>query len=139
MPYNLLILCLHFGLLQSSFPRIWVFSNESVFRIRWPKYWHFSSSISLFNEHSGLISFRMDWFNLLELQETPKSLLQYPSSKASFLWCSAFFTVQLSHSYMTTGKTIALTRQTLVSNVMSLLFHMVSRFVRAFLPGRRVF
>ena len=119
----------HLGLFQ------WV----SLFCIRWPKYWSFSSSISPSNEYSGLISFRMDWFPLLELQETIMSLLQYPSSKASFLQCSAFFTVQLSHPSMTTGKTIALTRQTFVSNVMSLLFHTVSRFIRAFLPGRRIF
>ena len=110
MPSNHLILCRPL-LLPSIFPSLRVFSNESVLRIRWPKYWSFSFSISPSNECSGLISFRMDWFNFLEVQGTLKSLLQHHSSKASILWCSAFFTVQLSHPYMTTGKIIALTRQ----------------------------
>ena len=113
MPSNHLILC-HLLLLPSIFPSIRVFSNESVLCIRWPKYWSFNFSISPSNEYSGLISFRFDWFDLLEVQETLKSLLQYHSSKASILRCSAFFTVQLSHPYMTTGKTIALTRRTFV-------------------------
>ena len=115
------------------FPSIRVFSNESVFLIRWPKYWSFSFNISLSSEYSGLISFRIDWLDLLAVQGTLKSLLQYHSSKISFLWCSAFFTVQLSHSYMTTGKTIALTRWTFVGKVMSLLLNMLSRLVIAFL------
>ena len=111
-----------------------VFSNESVFHIRWPKYWSFSFSISPFNEHPGLISFRRDWLDLLAVQGTLKSLLQHHSSKASILWCSAFFIVQLSHPYMTTGKNIALTRRTFVGKVMSLLFNMLSRSVITFLP-----
>ena len=111
------------------FPSIRVFSNESVLRIRWPKYWSYSFSISLSNEYSGLISFRMDWSDLLTLQGTLKSLLQRHSSKASILQCSAFFIVQLSHAYMITGKTIALTRWTFVGKVMSLLFNMLSRLV----------
>ena len=110
----------------SVFPSIRVFSNESVLRIRWPKYWSFSFNISSSNEYSGLISFRMDWLDLLAVQETLKSLLQHHSSKASILWCSAFFIVQLSHPYMTTGKTIAWTRWTFVGKVMSLLFNMLS-------------
>ena len=114
------------------FPSIRVFSNESVLRIRWPKYWNFSISPS--SEYSVLISFRIDWFNLLAVQGILKSLFQPHSSKASILWCSAFFMVQLSHPYMTTGKTLALTRQTFVSKVMSLLFNTLSRFVIAFLP-----
>jgi len=121
MPSNHLILCRPL-LLPSIFPSIKVFSNESALPIRWPKYWSFSFSISPSNECSGLISFRMDWLDLLVVQGTLKSLLQCYSSKASILWCSAFFIVQLSHPYMTTGKTIALTRQTFVSQVMSLLF-----------------
>ena len=121
MPSNHLILYHHLLLLPSIFPSIRVFSNESVLRIRWPKYWSFSFSISPSNEYSGLISFRIDWFNLLAVQGTLKSLLQHHSSKAPILRCSAFFTVQLSHPYMTTGKTIALTRQTFVGKVMSLL------------------
>ena len=133
MPFNHLILC-HLLLLPSLFPRIRVFSNESVLRIRWPKYCSFSFNISPSSEHSGLISFRMEWFGLLAVQGTLKSLLQYPSSKASILQYSAFFMVQLSHPYMTTGKTIDLTRQTFVSKVMSLLFNMLSRFIIAFLP-----
>ena len=112
MPSNHLILCCPLLLLPSIFPRIRVFANESVIHIRWPKYWSFSFNISPSNEHSGLISFRMDWFDLLGVQGTPKSLLQHHSSKASILQCSAFFMVQLSHPYMTTGKTIALTLQT---------------------------
>ena len=131
MPSNYLILC-HPLLLPSIFPSIRVFSNESVLHIKWPKYWNFSISPS--NEYSGLISFRMDWLNLLAVQGTLKSLLQQHSSKASILRCSAFFMVQLSHPYMTTGKTIALTRQAFVSKVMSLLFNMLSRLVIAFFP-----
>ena len=131
---NHLILCCPLFLLPSVFPRIRVFSNESALHIRLPKYWNFSFSISPSNEYSGLISFRMDWLDLLAVQGTPKGLLQHHSSKASFLQCSAFFVVQLSHSYMTTGKTIALTRQTFVGKVMSLLFNMLSRFVITFLP-----
>ena len=121
-------------LLPSIFPSISVFSNESVLHIRWPKYWSFSFSISPSNEHSGLISFRMDWLDLLAVQGTLKSLLQHHSPKASILWCSAFFIVQLSHPYVTTGKTIALTRQTSVGKVMSLLFNMLSRLAITFLP-----
>ena len=124
MPSNHLILC-HPLLLPSIFPSIRVFSNESV-HIRWPKYWSFSFSISPSNEYSGLISFRMDWLDLLAVQGTLKSLLQHHSSKVSILWCSAFFIAQLSHPYMTTGKTIALTRWTFVGKVMSLLFDMLS-------------
>ena len=116
------------------FPGIRVFFNESVFRIRWPKYWSFSFSISTSNEHWGLISFQVDWLNLLAVQGTLKSLLQHYSSKASILWHSAFFIVQLLHPYMTTGKTIALTRQIFVGKVMSLLLNMLSRLVTAFLP-----
>ena len=115
-------------------PSIRAFSSESNLHVRWPKYWSFSFSISPSNEYPGLISFRMDWLNLLSVQGTLKSLLQHHSSKASVLWCSAFFTVQLSHPYMTTGKTIALTRQTFVGKVMSLLFNMLSRWVIPFLP-----
>ena len=111
-----------------------VFSNESTLRMRWPKYWSFSFNISPSNEHPGLICFRMDWLDLLAVQGTLKSLLQHHSSKASILWCSAFFAVQLSYPYMTTGKTIALTRQTFVGKVMSLLFNMLSRLVITFLP-----
>ena len=121
-------------LLPSIFPSIRVFFNESVLHIRWPKYWSFSFSISPSNEYSGLISFRMDWLVLLAVQGTLKSLLQHHSSKASILWRSAFFIVQLSHPYMTTGKTIALTRWTFVGKVMSLLFNMLSRLVITFLP-----
>src|SRR5574337_1211194 len=134
MPSNHLILCLPLLLLPSIFPSIRVFSNESVLHIRWPMYWSFSFSISPSNEYSGLISFRMDWFDLLAAQGTLKSLLQHHSSKASTLWHSAFFTVQLSHPYMTTGKTIALTRRTFVGKVMSLLLNMLSRLVITFLP-----
>ena len=120
--------------LPSIFPSIRVFSKESALHIRWPNYWSFSFSISPSNEYSGMISFRIDWFDLLAVQGTLKSLLQHPSSKASILQCSAFFMVQLSHPYMTTGKTIALTRWTFFSKVMSLLFNMLSRLVIAFLP-----
>ena len=134
MPSNLIILCRPLLLLPSIFPSIRVFSNESVLHIRWPKYWSFSFSISPSNEHPGLISFRMDWSDVLAVQGTLKCLLQHHSSKASILQCSAFFTVQLSHPYVTTGKTIAFTRRTFVGKVMSLLFDMVSRFVRTFLP-----
>ena len=131
MPSNHLILLL---LLPSIFPSIRAFSNESEFHIRWPKYWSFSFSISPSNESSGLISFRIDWLDFLTIQGTLKSLLQYHNSKASILWCSAFYIVQLSHPYMTTGKTIALTRQNFVGKVMCLLFNMLSRLVIAFLP-----
>ena len=114
MPSNHVILCHPFLLLPSIFPNIRVFSNESALLIKWPKYWSFSFSISPSNEHPGLISFRMNWLDLLEVQGTLKSLLQHHTSKASIIWCSAFFIVQFSHPYMTTGKTIALTRRTLV-------------------------
>ena len=134
MPSNHLILRYPLLLLPSIFPSIKVFSYESVFHIRWPKYWSFSFSISPFNEYSGLISFSMDWLHLLAVQGTLKSLLQHHSSKASILPHSAFFIVQLSHPYMTTGKTIALTRWTFVRKIMSLLFNMLSRLVIAFLP-----
>ena len=134
MPSNHLILCRPLLLLPSIIPSIRVFSNESALHIRWPKYWSFSFNISLSNEHLGLISFRMEWLDLLVVQGTLKSLLQHLSSKASILWCSAFFVVQLSHPYMTTGKTIALTRRTFVSKVMSLLFNMLSTLVITFLP-----
>ena len=127
-PSNHLILCQPLLFPPSIFPSIRVFSNELVLRIRWPKYWSFSFNISPSNEYSGLISFRMDWFDLLAVQGTLKSLLQHHSSKASILWCSAFLIVQLSHPYMTTGKTIALTRWTFVGKVMSLLFNMLSRW-----------
>ena len=134
IPFNYLILCHLLLLLPSIFPSIRVFSNESVLRIRWQKYWNFSLSNSPSNEHSGLISFRMDWFDFLLVQGTLKSLLQNHSSKASILQCSALFIVQLSHPYMTTGKTIALTRWTFVSKVMFLLFNILSGLVIAFLP-----
>ena len=126
MPLNHLILCRPFLLLPSIFPSIRVFSNESVLHTRWPKYWNFSFSISPSNEYSGLISFRTDWFDLLVVQGILKSLLQHHCSKASILQCSAFFIVQLSHPYMTTGKTIALTRWTFVGKVMSLLFSILA-------------
>ena len=129
-----IIFCHPLLLLPSIFPSIRVFSNESVPHIRWPKYWSFSFSISLSNEQSGLISFRIAWLDLLALQGTLKSLLQHHSSKASILWHSAFFIVQLSHPYMTTEKTIALTRWTFVGQVMSLLFNVLSRLITAFLP-----
>ena len=134
MPSNHLILCRPLLLLPSIFPNIRVSSNESALHIRWPKYWSFSFSISPSNEYSGLIPFRMDWLDLLAVQGTLKRLLQYYSSKASNLWCSAFFTVQLSHPYMTTGKTIALTRWMFVDKVMSLLYNMLSRLVITFFP-----
>ena len=134
MPSNHLILCHPLLLLPSVFPSIKIFSNESALRIRWPKYWSFSFNVSPSKEHSGLISFRMDWLDLLAVQGTLKSLLQHHSSKASILRHSAFFTVQLSHPYVTTGKTIALTRWTFVDKVMSLLFNMLSRLVITFLP-----
>ena len=131
---NHLILCLPLLLLPSIFPSFRVFSNESALRIRRLKYWSFSFSLSPSNKYSRLISFRIDWFDILAVQGTLKSLLQHHSSKASVLWCSAFFMVQLSHPYMTTGKAIALTIQTFVGEVMSLLFNMLSRLVTAFLP-----
>ena len=137
-PSNHLILCHPLLLLPSIFPSIRVFSNESALCIRWPKYWSFSFNISPSNEHPGLI-FRMDWLDFLAVQGTLKSLLQHHSSKASILQRSAFFTVQLSHSYMTTGKTIALTRRTFVDKVMSLLFNMLSSFVITFLPASKCF
>ena len=133
IPSNHLILCCPLLLLRSIFRSIRVLSSESVLRIRWPKYWSFSFSISPFNEYSGLISFRMDWLDLLAVLGTLKSLLQHYSSKTSILRLSAFFTVQLSHPHMTTGKTIALTRQTFIGKVMSLLFNMLSRLVITFL------
>ena len=134
MPSNHLILCHPLLLLPSIFPSIRVFWNESALCIRWPKYWSFGFNLSSSNEHPGLISFRMDWLDLLAVQATLKSLLQHRSSKASILRCSAFFVLQCSHPYMTTGKTIALTRQTFVDKVMSLLFHMLSSLATAFLP-----
>ena len=134
MPSNHLILCCPLLLLPSIFPSISVFSNESALHIRWPKYWSFSSSISPSNEHPGLISFRMDWLDLLAVQGTLKSLFQHHSSKASILLCSAFFIIQLSHLYITTGKTIALTRRTFVGKVVSPLFNVLSRLVITFLP-----
>ena len=129
MPSNHLILCRPLLLPPSIFPRIRVFSNESALRIRWPRCWSFSFNISPSNEYSGLISFRTEWLYLLTVQGTLKGLLQHHSSKASILWCSAFFIVQLSHPYMTTGKTIALTRWTFVGKVMSLLFNILSRWI----------
>ena len=134
MPSNHLILCHPLLLPPSIFPSIRVFSNGSVLCIKWPKYWSFTSSINPSNEYSGLISFRLDWLDLLAVQETLKSLLQYHSSKASILWCSAFFIAQLSHQCITTGKTIALSRQTFVGKVMSLLLNTLSRLVITFLP-----
>ena len=134
MPSNHLILCHPLLLLPSIFPSITAFSNESALHIRWPKYWSFSFNISPSNEYPRMISFRMDWLDLLAVQRTLKCLLQHHSSKPSVLWCSAFFTVQLSHPYMTTGKTTALTRRTFVGQVMSLLFNMSSRLVKTFLP-----
>ena len=134
MPSKHLILCCPLLLLPSIFPSIRVFSNESALCIRWPKYWSFSFKISPTNEHPGLISFRMDWLDLLAVQGTLKNLLQHHSSKASILWRSPFFIVQLSHPYMTTGKAIALTRWTFVDKIMSLFFNMLSRLVITFLP-----
>ena len=138
MPSSHLILCRPLLLLPSIFPSIRVFSDESALRIRWPEYWSFRFNISPSNEHPGLISFRMDWLDLLAVQGTLKSLLQHHSSKASILLCSAFFIVQLSHPYMTTEKTIALTRQTFVDKVMSLFFNMLSRLVITFLSRSKV-
>ena len=134
MPSNHLILCHPLLLPPSMFPRIRIFSKESVLHIRWPKYWNFSFSISPSNEYSGLISFSMDWFDLLVVQGTLKSLLQHYSSKASILRCSSFFIVQLSYPYMPTGKTTTLTRWTFVGKVMSLPFNMLSKLVITFLP-----
>ena len=134
MPSSHLIICHPLLLLPPIPPRIRVFSNESTLPMRWPKYWSYSFSISPSNEHPGLISSRMDWLDPLAVQGTLKSLLQHHSSKASIFWCSAFFTVQLSHPYMTTGKSIALTRRIFVGKVMSLLFNMLSMLVITFLP-----
>ena len=134
MPSSHLILCHSLLLLPPIPPSIRVFSNESTLRMRWPKYWSVSFGISPSNEHPGLISFRMDWLDLLAVQGTLKSLLQHHTSEASIFWCSAFFIVELSYPYMTTGKTIPLTRWTFVGKVMSLLFHMLSRLVITFLP-----
>ena len=134
IPSNHLILCCPLLLLPSIFPSISVFSNESALHMRWPKYWSFSFNISPSNEYSGLISFRMAWFDLLAVQGTLKCLLQHHSSKSSILWCSAFFIIKLSHPYMTTGKTIALMKRTFVGKVLSLLFNMLSRLVITFLP-----
>ena len=139
MPSHPLIFCCPLLLPSSIFPSIRVFSKESVLHIRWPKYWSFSFRISPSNEYSGLISFGMDWLDLLAVQGTLKSLLQHHSSKASILWHSTFFIVQLSHPYMTTGKTIALIRWTFVGKVMSLLLNMLSRLVIAFLPRASTF
>ena len=137
MPSNHLILCCPLLLLPSIFTSIRVFSNESVVRIRWPRYWSFSFNVSPCNEHPGLIYLRMDWLDLLAVQGTLKSLLQHHNSKASILCCSAFFIVQLSHPYMTTGKSIALMRRTFVDKVTCLLFNMLSRLVITFLPRSR--
>ena len=138
IPSSYLILCRPLLLLPPIPPSIRIFSNESTHRIRWPKYWtFFSFSINPSNEHPGLISFRMGWLGLLAVQGTLKSLFQHHSSKATILQCSAFFTVQLSHLYMTTGKTIAVTRQTFVDKVMSLLFNMLSRLIITFLPRNK--
>ena len=139
VPSNRLILCRPLLLLPSILPRISVFSSELVLHIRWPKYWNFSFSISPSNEFSGLISFRIDWLDLPAIQGTLKSLLQHHNSKASILWCLAFFMAQLSHPYMTTGKTIPLTRWTIVGKVMSLFFNMLSRLGIAFLSRKSVF
>ena len=137
MPSNHLILCHPLLLLSSIFPSIRIFSDESALHIRRPKYWSFTFNTSPANEHLGLISFRMDWLDLPTVQGNLKSILQHRSSKASILWCSAFFIVQLSHLYMTTGKTIALTRWTFVGKVISLLFNMLSRLVITFLPRNK--
>ena len=137
VPSNCLILCCPLFLPPSLFPSIRVFSNDLAPHIGWPKYWSFSFSINPFSEYSGLISFRIDWFDLLAVQGTLKSLLQHHSSRASILQCSVFFMVQLSHPYMTTGKTIALTRQTFVSKAMPLIFNILSRLVIAFLPRNK--
>ena len=137
MPSSHLILCCPLLLLRPIPPSIRIFSNESALCIRWPKYWSFSFNISPSSGHPGLISFRVDWLDLLAVQGTLKSLFQHHSSKATILQCSAFFTVQLSHLYMTTGKTIAVTRQTFVDKVMSLLFNMLSRLIITFLPRNK--
>ena len=137
MPSSHLILCRHLLLLPPIPPSIRVFSNESTLHMRWPKYWSLSFSITPSNEYSGLISFRMDWLDFLAVEGNLKSLLQHHSSKASIRWCSAFFTVQLSHPYITAGKTIALTRWTFVGKVMSLLLNMLSRLVITVLPRRK--
>ena len=137
MPSNHLILCCPLLLLPSIFPNIGVFSNESVLHIRWPKYWSFSFNISPSNEYSILTSFRIDWFDFLAVHGTLKSLLQHHGSKASIFQCSAFFMVQLSHPYMTTEKTVALTRQTFIVKVTSQLFNTLYRFIIAFLPRSR--
>ena len=137
MPSNHLILYHPFFLLSSIYTSMNIFSNESVLSIKWPKHWNFSVSISPSNEYSGLISFRIDWLDLLAVQGTPKNLLQHHSSKASILWHSAFFMVQFSHPYMTTGKTIALTIRTFVGKIMFLLFNMLSRLVVDFLPRNK--
>ena len=137
MQPNHLILCCPLLFLPSTFPSIRVFSNKSTLHIRWPKYWSFSFSISPSNEYLELTSFRIDWFDLLVVHETLKSLLQHHSSKALILWCSVFYMVQLSHPYMTTGKMIGLTIWTFVGKLMSLLFNMLSRFVIVFLPRRK--
>ena len=134
---NHLILCRPLLLLSSIFPSIRVFSNESVLHIRWPKYWSFSFNISPSSEHLGQISFKMGWLNVLAVQGTLKGLLQHHSSKASIIWHSAFFTIQISHPYMTTGKTIALTRRTFLGKVISLLLNMLSRLVITFLPRNK--
>ena len=139
MPSNHVILSHPLLLLPSIFPSIRVFSNESALCIRWPEYWSFSFNISPSNEHPGLISLRMDWLDLLAVQGILKSLLQHHSSKASILLCSAFFTVQLSYTYMNTGKTIALTRRTFVGKIMSPVFNMLSRLVITFLPRNSIF
>ena len=139
MPSNDLILCSPLLFLLSIFLSIRVFSSDSALHIRWPKYWSFSFTISPSNEYPGLISFRMDWLDLLVVQGTLKSLLQHHSLKASILWCSAFFIVQLSHPYMTTGKTKALARWTFVGKIMSLLFNMLSQLVITFLPRSKCF
>ena len=138
IPSNHLILCHPLLLLPSIFPSCRIFSKDSALLIKWPKYWSFSFSISPSNEYSGLISFRIEWFDLLAVRGTLKSLLQHHSSKASVLQCSAFFIVQFSHPYMTTGKTIALTRQTFIGKVMSLLFNTLSRLVIVFLPRSKL-
>ena len=139
MPFSHLILCRPLLLLPPIPPSIRVFSNESTLHMRWPKYWSSSFSISPSNEHPGLISYRLHWLDFRAVQRTLKSLLQHHSSRASIVWCSAFFTVQLSHPYMTTGKTIALTRRTFVGKVMSLLFNMLSRLDITFLPRSKRF
>ena len=139
MPSNHLILCHPLLLLPLIFPSIRVFSKELVLRIRWPKYWSFSFNINPSNVYSGLISYRIDWFDLLGVQGSIRSLLRHHSSKGSIVWHSAFFIVQLSHPYMTTGETIALTRHIFVGKVTSLLFNMLSRFVIAFLPRSSIF